>query len=66
MKISKLTFRTIEKEWKTKYQISLDQSEKHQTFKSAINEHVATYNHIINWDAFNIIDQESDKATRDA
>ena len=35
-----------------------------ETFKLAITEHVATNNHIINWDAARIIDQESDKTTR--
>ena len=35
-----------------------------ETFKSAITEHVAANNHIINWDAARIIDQESDKTTR--
>ena len=35
-----------------------------ETFKSAITEHVAATNHIINWDEAKIIDQENDKTTR--
>ena len=35
-----------------------------ETYKSAIIEHVATSNHIINWDKAKIIDQEADKTTR--
>ena len=35
-----------------------------ETYKSAITEHVATSNHIINWDKAKIIDQEADKTTR--
>ena len=34
-----------------------------ETYKSAITEHVATSNHIINWDEAKIIDQEADKTT---
>ena len=35
-----------------------------ETYKSAITEHVATSNHVINWDKAKIIDQEADKTTR--
>ena len=53
-----------EKQSAKKFTRSQRKTSSSETFKSVITEHVATNNHIINWDAARIIDQESDKTTR--